>query len=35
MACAGEFDEVLINHQVEEVALALLSLATSRANRLS
>lgn len=34
MACAGEFDEVLINHQVEEVALALLSLATSRANRL-
>jgi guanylate kinase len=34
MACAGEFDEVLINHEVEEVALALLSLATSRANRL-
>ena len=34
MACAGEFDEVLINHQVEEVALALLSLAASRANRL-
>lgn len=34
MACAGEFDEVLINHQVEEVALALLSLATSRAYRL-
>lgn len=33
MACAGEFDEVLINHQVEEVALALLSLATSRANQ--
>ena len=34
MACAGEFDEVLINHEVEEVASALLSLATSRANRL-
>ena len=34
MACAGEFDEVLINHQVEDVALALLSLAASRANRL-
>ena len=30
MACASEFDEVLINHQVEEVAAALLSLATSR-----
>ena len=29
MACASEFDEVLINHRVEEVALALLSLATS------
>ncbi len=31
MACSGEFDEVLTNHRVEEVALALLSLATSRA----
>jgi guanylate kinase len=31
MACSGEFDEVLINHRVEEVASALLSLATSRA----
>ena len=31
MACSGEFDEVLINHQVEEVASTLLSLATSRA----
>ena len=29
MACAPEFDEVLINHRVEEVALALLYLATS------
>lgn len=34
MACAGEFDEVLINHKVEEVASALLSLAASRANQL-
>ena len=32
MACAGEFDEVLINHEVEEVASTLLSLATSRAH---
>ena len=32
MACADEFDEILTNHRVEEVALALLSLATSRAN---
>lgn len=32
MACAGEFDEVLINHEVEEVAITLLSLATSRAS---
>ena len=32
MACSVEFDEVLINHQVEEVATSLLSLATSRAN---
>jgi len=31
MACAPEFDEVLVNHQVEEVASTLLSLATSRA----
>ena len=30
MACAGEFDEVLVNHQVEDVASRLLSLATSR-----
>ena len=30
MACAGEFDEVLVNHRVEDVASRLLSLATSR-----
>jgi guanylate kinase len=30
MACVHEFDEVLVNHQVEEVAAALLSLATYR-----
>jgi guanylate kinase len=30
MACVDEFDEVLINHQVDEVAVALLSLATYR-----
>jgi guanylate kinase len=30
MACVDEFDEVLVNHQVEEVAAALLSLATYR-----
>ena len=34
MACSGEFDEVLVNHQVEEVAAALLSLATSRSKGL-
>ena len=32
MACSSEFDEVLINHEVEEVAITLLSLATSRAS---
>lgn len=30
MACVDEFDEVLVNHQVDEVAAALLSLATYR-----
>ena len=30
MACVHEFDEVLVNHQVEEVAAALLSLAAYR-----
>ena len=34
MACAGEFDEVLVNHKVEEVAAALLSLASSRSKGL-
>jgi len=34
MACAGEFDEVLVNHEVEEVAAALLSLASSRSKGL-
>ena len=34
MACSGEFDEVLVNHQFEEVAAALLSLATSRSKGL-
>jgi len=31
MAASTEFDEVLVNHEVEEVAASLLSLATSRA----
>lgn len=35
MACSSEFDEVLVNHQVEEVAAALLSLATSRSKELN
>ncbi|CAB4690866.1 MAG: guanylate kinase [Actinobacteria bacterium] len=30
MACASEFDEVLVNHRVEDVAATLLSLASSR-----
>ena len=34
MACSGEFDEVLVNHRVEEVANALLSLASSRSKGL-
>ena len=34
MACSSEFDEILINHRVEEVAEALLSLAASRSNGL-
>jgi guanylate kinase len=34
MACSGEFDEVLVNHRVEEVAAALLSLASSRSKGL-
>ena len=34
MACSSEFDEVLINHRVEEVAAALLSLASSRSKGL-
>ncbi len=34
MACSEEFDEVLVNHRVEEVAIALLSLATSRSKGL-
>ena len=34
MASSGEFDEVLVNHRVEEVAAALLSLATSRSKGL-
>jgi guanylate kinase len=34
MACSSEFDEVLVNHRVEEVAAALLSLASSRSKRL-
>ena len=34
MASSGEFDEVLVNHRVEEVAAALLSLASSRSKRL-
>ena len=34
MACSGEFDEVLVNHRVEEVATALLSLASSRSKGL-
>jgi guanylate kinase len=35
MACSGEFDEILINHRVEEVAAALLSLASSRSKGLN
>ena len=34
MACSNEFDEVLVNHRVEEVAAALLSLASSRSKGL-
>ena len=34
MACVDEFDEVLVNHQVEEVAQALLSLATYRSKEI-
>ena len=34
MACSSEFDEVLVNHRVEEVAAALLSLASSRSKGL-
>jgi len=30
MACAAEFDEILVNHQVEDVAETLLSLLSSR-----
>ena len=30
MACSSEFDEVIVNHRVEEVAARLLSLASSR-----
>jgi guanylate kinase len=35
MACSNEFDEVLVNHRVEEVAAALLSLASSRSKGLN
>ena len=35
MACSGEFDEILINHRVEEVAAALLSLTSSRSKGLN
>lgn len=35
MACSGEFDEILVNHQVEEVAASLLSLASSRSKGLN
>jgi guanylate kinase len=35
MACSGEFDEILVNHRVEEVAAALLSLASSRSKGLN
>jgi guanylate kinase len=34
MACVDEFDEVLVNHRVEEVAQALLSLATYRSKEI-
>jgi guanylate kinase len=35
MACSNEFDEILVNHRVEEVAAALLSLASSRSKGLN